>query len=196
LGRESRSHSRYVFLSPLKKGTGEKLISGAKELQTITSISGSELIRNLQALAVAPKTRILLKKPMSRDVRPTDVFSFNEDFSSKFMRIRIGVVATNRAETDKERKETEEKVDEYRALKIEAAVVRIMKQRKTLGHTELMSEVLSQLSGRFTPDMGMIKKRIESLMERDYMERVAGERQSYRYLVRLLLGPPNFFFFC
>lgn len=98
------------------------------------------------------------------------------------MRIRIGVVATNRAETDKERKETEEKVEESRAHKIEAAVVRIMKQRKTLGHAELVAEVISQLSGRFKPDMSMIKKRIESLMEREYMERVAGERQSYRYM--------------
>ena len=63
---------------------------------------------------------------MSKDVRPTDKFVFNDNFTTKYTRIRIGVVA-NRAETDKERKETGEKVDETRAHQIEAAIVRIMK---------------------------------------------------------------------
>lgn len=63
---------------------------------------------------------------MSKDVRPTDRFFYNENFTSKYTRIRVGVVA-NRAETDKERKETGDKVDETRSHQIEAAIVRIMK---------------------------------------------------------------------
>ncbi|KAI5797916.1 Cullin [Peziza echinospora] len=151
------------------------------DLQTITSIPESDLIRNLQSLAVAPKTRLLRKEPMSKDVRPTDRFVFNDNFTTKYTRIRIGVVA-NRAETDKERKETGEKVDETRAHQIEAAIVRIMKQRKQAIHGDLLLEVMNLLSSRFKPDPVMIKKRIESLMEREYLERVEGERQTYRYL--------------
>lgn len=75
---------------------------------------------------MAPKTRLLRKDPMSKDVRPTDRFFYNENFTSKYLRIKVGVVA-NRAETEKERKETGNKVDETRAHQIEAAVVRIMK---------------------------------------------------------------------
>lgn len=143
-------------------------------------------MRNLQSLAVS-KTRILIKKPMSKDVRLTDVFSFNDGFTSKFTRIKVGMVAANRAETDKERKDTNDKVDETRAHQIEAAVVRIMKQRKILSHAELVSEVIGQLKVRFNPDIGMIKKRVESLMEREYVERVEGERQTYKYLVCVVL---------
>lgn len=126
---------------------------------------------------------------MSKDVRSTDVFSFNDGFTSKFTRIKVGMVAANRAENEKERKVTNEKVDETRGHQIEAAVVRIMKQRKILSHAELVSEVIGQLKMRFNPDVIMIKKRVESLMEREYVERVEGERQTYKYLVcRLISG--------
>ena len=50
-------------------------------------------------------------------------------------------------------------------------------------HSDLMMEVFNLLSSRFKPDPTMIKKRIESLMEREYLDRVEGERQTYRYLV-------------
>ena len=78
-----------------------------EEIQAQTNIPPSDLIRNLQSLAVAPKTRILIKEPMSKDVKPTDRFSFNE--------------------SDRERRETEKKNDDSRGFCIEAAVVRIMK---------------------------------------------------------------------
>jgi cullin 3 len=47
----------------------------------------------------------------------------------------------------------------------------------------LVSEIISQLSQRFRPDVGMMKKRIESLMEREYLERVEeAVTPTYRYL--------------
>lgn len=46
-----------------------------------------------------------------------------------------------------------------------------------------MSETLSQLVGQFTPEVNMVKKRIEALIERDYLERIEGaDIDSYRYL--------------
>jgi cullin 3 len=46
-----------------------------------------------------------------------------------------------------------------------------------------MSETLSQLVGQFKPEVNMVKKRIESLIEREYLERVEGAQvDSYRYL--------------
>ncbi|EAW06554.1 cullin family protein [Aspergillus clavatus NRRL 1] len=162
--------------------TGESLTF--EGIQERTRIPEHDLIRNLQSLAVAPKTRVLKKEPMSKDVKPTDKFFFNNDFQSQFMKVRIGVVSggANKVENQDQRKETEGKMNEERGASVEAAVVRIMKQRKTLVHSSLMSEVLSQLSSRFVPDVNMVKKRIESLIDREYLERVAEEPPTYGYI--------------
>jgi len=93
------------------------------------------------------------------------------------------VTGVNKVEGEEERKDTESRNDEMRAGVIEACIVRIMKQRKELAHQQLHSEVISQLAGRFRPDINMIKKRIESLIEREYLERIEdADRPSYRYL--------------
>ena len=99
-----------------------------EEIQAKTNIPFNELTRNLQSLAVAPKTRVLIKEPMSKDVKPTDKFFFNEAFFSPFQRVKIGVVTSaNRVEDSIERSETEQKIEESRKGVIEAAIVRIMK---------------------------------------------------------------------
>ena len=41
-----------------------------------------------------------------------------------------------------------------------------MKSRKTLAHNELVNEVVQQLMQRFQPSPALIKKRIESLLDR------------------------------
>ncbi|KAL4867301.1 hypothetical protein BDV12DRAFT_122760 [Aspergillus spectabilis] len=155
-----------------------------EEIQARTRIPDNDLIRNLQSLAVAPKTRVLMKEPMSKDVKPTDKFIFNNEFQSPFLKVRIGVVSggANKIENQSQRKETEKKMNDERGASIEAAVVRIMKQRKTLVHSNLISEVLSQLSARFVPDVTMVKRRIESLIDREYLERIAEDPPTYGYV--------------
>lgn len=100
-----------------------------EEIAARTRIPDNDLIRNLQSLAVAPKTRVLKKEPMSKDVKPADRFSFNNDFQSPFVKVRIGVVSggANKVENQDQRKETEKKMAEERGGSIEAAIVRIMK---------------------------------------------------------------------
>jgi cullin 3 len=99
-----------------------------EDIQAQTNIPPNDLVRNLQSLSLPTKTRVLLKEPFSKDVKPTDKFYFNEGFQGKFYKIKIGVVSSgNRVESDRERRETEKKNDDSRAFCVEAAVVRIMK---------------------------------------------------------------------
>lgn len=50
-------------------------------------------------------------------------------------------VAAKQGESDPERKETRQKVDDDRKHEIEAAIVRIMKSRKKMQHNVLVAEV-------------------------------------------------------
>lgn len=108
--------------------TGPPASLSVEEIQARTNIPWNDLKRNLQSLAVAPKTRFLVKEPMSRDIKAGDVFSYNEGFKSEFIKIKVGVVsAGNKVEGDRERKETEKRNNDSRGFAVEAAVVRIMK---------------------------------------------------------------------
>ena len=49
-----------------------------------------------------------------------------------------------------------------------------MKSRKKLKHAELVAEVIAQVQARFPPKIPDIKKNIDALMEKDYIERVEG----------------------
>lgn len=150
------------------------------ELLSRTSIPVAELSRNLQSLACA-KYKILTKEPKSRDVKPSDNFYFNSDFTSPQIKIKIATIA-NKVETESERKDTYQRIEESRRHQTEACIVRTMKARKEMNYNNLVAEVTCQMMSKFNPDPSMIKSRIEALIERDYLERDENDRKVYRYL--------------
>jgi len=149
------------------------------DIKEATNIEDHELKRQLQSLACA-KFKVLKKHPPGRDVKDDDSFSFNEGFQSDLHKIKIAVVAA-KVESGEERKETRERIDEERKHQTDACIVRIMKDRKNMTHNDLVNEVTRQLATRFQPDPLGIKKRIENLIEREYLERCE-DRKSYNYL--------------
>jgi len=150
------------------------------DIAQATEIPGSDLKRALQSLACA-KFKILNKEPKGRDVDERDSFAFNADFSAKHLRFKVGTV-TAAKENEVEKQETRAKVDEDRKPQIDAALVRVMKSRKEMEHNALITEVTTQLQSRFMPHPKVIKQRIESLIEREFLERDKDNSRKYKYL--------------
>lgn len=104
----------------------------------------------------------------------------NNSFTSKMTKIKIvqGVVK----ETAPERQVTQDRMDEDRRLLMEASIVRVMKHRRNLGHNDLVIEVTKMLSARFVPTPQGLKKRIERLIEADFLRRSATDTSVYEYV--------------
>ncbi|XP_073118727.1 cullin-3A-like [Henckelia pumila] len=152
-----------------------------KEIEQSTEIPPSDLKRCLQSLACVKGKIIIRKEPISKDIGEDDTFFFNDKFTSKLYRVKIGTVVAQK-ESEPEKQETRQRVEEDRKPQIEAAIVRIMKSRRVLDHNNIVSEVTKQLQPRFLPNPVVIKKRIESLIEREFLERDKTDRKMYRYL--------------
>lgn len=153
-----------------------------KEIQDQTNISPRELTRHLLSLA-HPKVRILLKKPLTKAVGPDHKFTFNHKYTSRLFRVKVPLLTAKAAGLlPTGLTMLPAAVLEARKNRVEAALVRVMKSRKSLDHNNLVTEVVKQLSSRFTVEPGFIKTRIESLIDRDYFERDPQNRRKYIYL--------------
>lgn len=121
-------------------------------------IDDGELKRTLQSLACA-KYRVLTKTPKGKVVNDNDTFTVNLNFHDAKYRIKINQIQAK--ETKAENKETHERVAADRNYETQAAIVRIMKTRKTITHAELVSEVIVATKSRGVLDPSDIKKNIE-----------------------------------
>ena len=189
-GRKTLEVSELQALALLAfNGAGEKGLT-VGEVGERTGIGEQDLKGIVQSLAFGKAdkktgtTRVLrrLNKDKDRpkgDIRPSDAFAVNVDFAHKMSRVKIPNISQRREEAAAERKKADESVFRDRQHQVDAAVIRIMKSRKTLPHAELVSEVMGQL--KFKAENKDVKGRVESLIEREYLERREGGG-GYNYL--------------
>ncbi|XP_035872692.1 cullin-4B isoform X4 [Phyllostomus hastatus] len=174
-GKKELQVSLFQTLVLLMFNEGEEF--SLEEIKQATGIEDGELRRTLQSLACG-KARVLAKNPKGKDIEDGDKFICNDDFKHKLFRIKINQIQMK--ETVEEQASTTERVFQDRQYQIDAAIVRIMKMRKTLSHNLLVSEVYNQL--KFPVKPADLKKRIESLIDRDYMERDKENPNQYNYI--------------
>ncbi len=156
----------HVFMGNLREFSFQEILEK-------TCMNENYLKKVLHSLS-CNKLKLLVKTPESNSISNQDTFRFFTDFHSPK---RLNVIPSPPFEEVSVHK----KVEEDRTHIIDAVVVRIMKTRRTLSHQELISSVVSQLI-LFKPTIMDIKRRIENLIERDYLERDRNNAQMYRYV--------------
>lgn len=129
-----------------------------EQISAATGLQGGDLDRTLQSLACG-KARVITKHPKGREVKPTDTFTFNQAFSDPKYRVKINQIQLK--ETKEENKATHERIAQDRRFETQAAIVRIMKSRKSMGHAELVAEVINLTKKRGSVEPASIKKEIE-----------------------------------
>ncbi|WVQ73430.1 hypothetical protein IAR50_003002 [Cryptococcus sp. DSM 104548] len=129
-----------------------------KDLQAATQLA-DETLKGVLGLLV--KNKVLLVQDST--------YELNMGFRSK--KIRVPLNMTIKSEAKAETKDVLASVDEDRKFVYQATIVRLMKGRKTMQHHALIQEVTAQISSKFTPKVPEIKKAIDYLIEKEYLER-------------------------
>ena len=142
------------------------------DIRAETNLPDSELRKILKSLVVS---RLVL--PDNKKLAETTKFKVNTRFNHKLLKFKLG----GKLQTDKAKQSTSANISDGRNLLLQSITVRIMKMRKEISHNQLVQEILGQASAHFAPNVSQVKKVIETLIEKDFIERVNGENK-YRYL--------------
>lgn len=137
------------------------------ELFEFTGIQEDMLKKILASLFMNEKYKLLLKNG--------ETFTVNDKFKPPTRKLTIPMVSLE------ENKENAAKLNDDRNIMLDAALVRIMKSRKVLNFIDIVFEVQRQVTF-FKPENASIKKRIESLIEREYLERDDEDYNRFKYL--------------
>ncbi|CAF0895622.1 unnamed protein product [Adineta ricciae] len=113
----------------------------------------------------------------TNELTPNSVISINFDYKSKRTKFKIPLISQKEAAHDAD--SSQKAVEEDRKFYLQAVIVRIMKARKVLKHNSLIEEVITQSKQRFLPSIQIIKKCIEILIDKQYLERRSNDEYSY-----------------
>ena len=168
------------------------------DIKELTGIPDNDLKRQLQSIAVAPRLRLLVKIPMSKDVKNDDTFRLNSNFKSPSVKVKVLTVSAassvapaksksasegkEKSAKDEEMEDIQSSIVEGRKFELNAAIVRILKSRQQIHHNDLIAEIVKQLLNRFQPLTIMMKQRIEDLIDKEYLRRDSEERNLYHYV--------------
>ncbi|CAK58816.1 unnamed protein product (macronuclear) [Paramecium tetraurelia] len=84
-------------------------------------------------------------------------------------------------ELTQEEREYEEQLIKQRELVVDSQLVRTMKSKKSVTHSDLIAQC-AQMITIFKPDIKFVKKRIENLIDREYIKRDERDCNLYHYL--------------
>lgn len=162
-----------------------------REFLNETGVPRGDLKRHLISLATS-KFQILIKSGSKKEFDDKDEYTVNTEFASKLKRIKVPLVIMPSAATgmagaasgalamDTAAGQLPPDVVELRRHAAEAVIVRIMKSRKSLDHNNLIAECMKHLPFKPTPQD--LKKRIESLIDREYLRRDEVDSRTYVYV--------------
>ena len=122
-------------------------------------------------------TRVLAKVSSGKEILPTDSFKVIEN-QCKHRRVRIPMKSIMEEDETKQSLQTFNKDCK---LRLQSAVVQVMKSKKVLDLNSLIAEVVNEVKNKFTVERRNVEVCIEKMIERDYLERDPEDNNKYLY---------------
>ncbi|KAK6330179.1 hypothetical protein TWF730_004675 [Orbilia blumenaviensis] len=123
-----------------------------------------------------PTLDILVKRRVLLFEEKSCIYSLNKLFRNPKFNVDLTFTPKPQRKVENENLEAVEKA---RGLIIQAAIVRTMKSHKKMKYSLLVDEVIRSLQSRFKPDIPAIKRNIDILLDREYLERGDGDQLTY-----------------
>ncbi|CAD8206715.1 unnamed protein product [Paramecium octaurelia] len=117
-----------------------------------------------------------------------EIIKLNFDFNNKQKKLKLLPNAKMQpkrqlrkaGELTQEEREQEEQLIKQREFVVDSQLVRTMKSKKSVTHSDLIAQC-AQIITIFKPDTKFIKKRIENLIDREYIKRDERDCNLYHY---------------
>lgn len=106
-------------------------------------------------------------------------YIINDNFKYPRRRIVLKYSITSEEQT---KKEIEEITQQEKGFKIDAAIVRVMKSIKKSSLRDLFARTATELAGRFSVTMDEFKRRLDGLIDKDYIKRDDEEMNVFHYV--------------
>ena len=147
------------------------------------------------SIAIMVKARVIIPEPEGGGQESGTSYKLNYNFKNKKVKVNLNISIKAEAKQDVE--DTHKTIEEDRKMLMQvslarsfapmkirtdvfqSAIVRVMKSRKTMKHSQLVGEVINQIKNRFVPKVQDIKKCIDILLEKEYLERLEGDELGY-----------------
>jgi len=173
-------------LWPTQSTGARTMLTSSQNSSALHDMSLEEILRFAIQPLVYFKYKVLQKEndkdPKKESIKKADVFLLREKIPAKKLPRKISFPPGSAKQQQKEADQDHELVMKQREFEIEAAMVRVMKARNRLEWNQVQVEVINILKSRFTPDARMLKKRLESLIDRKFMERDENDPKIILYI--------------
>ena len=162
----------------LKEGATTKTSREAKGGWVLVEPTQQDVVTSLLAIT-AGSQKLLLRASNTNTavISPDEVLTVNDQFMHRSVKFRINQIQLRDAK--QESQETNKKVMGEHTYVVDAALVRYMKSRRRAAHEDLVKDVAQMLP--FPTTAVDIKKRIEILIEREYLSRDSKDTSVYEY---------------
>ncbi|KAL7293716.1 hypothetical protein TKK_0012788 [Trichogramma kaykai] len=163
-----------------------------ENLQLATELPDPELRRTLWSLCAFPKIKrqLLIADPPAaspKDYSLGTKFWVNQEFAivkngKMQKRGKINMVGRLQLSTERSKEEDNQSIVHLRILRVQEAIIKILKMRKTINNTQLQAELIDILKNMFLPSKKMIKEQIEWLIEHKYIKRHENDINTFLYV--------------